>query len=74
MKIKIHSINEGLISIDAKELKVKGSNGFRFFIHKRYKDFWNEWGITEYTTGLAIAAGQTQKGYNEGFIKGQNVS
>ena len=60
MKIKIHSISEGLVTIDARELKIKGSKGFRFFIHKRYKDFLNVWGITEYTTGLSVAAGETK--------------
>ena len=60
MKIKIYSVSEGLVSIDAKELKIKNS-GFRFFIHKRYKDSWNIWGITEYTAGLSVAVGQTQK-------------
>ena len=60
MKIKIHSITDGYPEVEAKELKFKGRKGFRFFIHKRFKDIWNVWGITEFSSGLSAAAGQTQ--------------
>ena len=60
MKIKIHSATDVYPEVEAKELKFKGTKGFRFFIHKRWKDILNVYGITEYSSGLSAAAGQTQ--------------
>lgn len=58
MKIKSHTYDKPK-TISAKELKLKDSKGLRFFIHKRYKDIFNLFEITEYSTGLSVASGNT---------------
>lgn len=58
MRIKIHT-NIGAIEIEAKELKLKRTKGFRFFFHPAYMA--PGYAITEYSSGLTPVQGKSRK-------------